>query len=142
MHARHLLFSRPWQFDRKILHDCNRNKYTLEKDRQKFTLTPLTLQQVYKDQLRILRGFEERGQNEKKEKVISKNEKNEKVRKSRGLFMNHEREQNKSENDKEKNKNEKDKERKKRDAENKEEKNEERIKKKEVQPKKRKKKEK
>ena len=34
------------------LHDDYRNIYTLEKDGQKFTLAPLTPQQVYEDELR------------------------------------------------------------------------------------------
>lgn len=37
----HVLLGRPWQFDRKVIHDGRRNTYTLEKDGNKHTLLPL-----------------------------------------------------------------------------------------------------
>ena len=37
----HVLLGRPWQFDRKAIHDGRRNTYTLEKDGNKHTLLPL-----------------------------------------------------------------------------------------------------
>ena len=82
-----MLLGWPWQFDRHVFHDGLKNSYTLEKDGKQFTLTPLTPQQLYKDQLRIQRNCEERDQNEK------------------------DKEENKSEKDKEENKSEKEKER-------------------------------
>jgi hypothetical protein len=32
MHASHLLLGRPWQFDRKAIHDGFRNRFTIVKD--------------------------------------------------------------------------------------------------------------
>eukprot|EP00253_Pinus_taeda_P002299 PITA_02299 len=37
----HVLLGRPWQFDRKVIHDGRKNTYTLEKDGNKHTLLPL-----------------------------------------------------------------------------------------------------
>ena len=37
-----LLLGRLWQFDRRIIHDGYKNRYTLEKDDKRFTLGPLT----------------------------------------------------------------------------------------------------
>ena len=37
----HILLGRPWQFDRKSIHDGRRNNYTLQKDVNKHTLLPL-----------------------------------------------------------------------------------------------------
>eukprot|EP00253_Pinus_taeda_P013296 PITA_13296 len=37
----HVLLGRPWQFDRKAIHDGRRNTYTIEKDRVKHTLLPV-----------------------------------------------------------------------------------------------------
>ena len=37
----HVLLGRPWQFDRKVIHDGRRNTYTMEKDGNKHTLLPL-----------------------------------------------------------------------------------------------------
>jgi len=37
----HVLLGRPWQFDRKAIHDGRRNTYTIEKDEVKHTLLPV-----------------------------------------------------------------------------------------------------
>jgi hypothetical protein len=37
----HILLGRPWQYDRKEIHDGKRNTYTFEKDGEKHTLFPL-----------------------------------------------------------------------------------------------------
>jgi hypothetical protein len=59
MHACHILLGRPWQFDRRVLHDGYRNRYTFEKEGRKFTLAPLPPQEVYKDQLQISKSIRE-----------------------------------------------------------------------------------
>eukprot|EP00253_Pinus_taeda_P004893 PITA_04893 len=41
MDVYHILQGRPWQFDRKAIHDGRRNTYTLKKDGHKHTLLPL-----------------------------------------------------------------------------------------------------
>jgi hypothetical protein len=42
MHASHLLLGRPWQFDRKAIHDGFRNRFTIVKDGKTITLAPLS----------------------------------------------------------------------------------------------------
>ena len=37
----HILLGRPWQYDRKPVHDGRKNTYSLEKDGKKHTLSPL-----------------------------------------------------------------------------------------------------
>ena len=37
----HILLGRPWQYDRKAMHDGRNNLYTFEKDGEKNTLLPL-----------------------------------------------------------------------------------------------------
>ena len=43
MDACHILFGRPWQFDRKVIHDGIRNTYTIEKDGIKHKLLPVKI---------------------------------------------------------------------------------------------------
>ena len=65
METGHLLLGRPWQFDRCVIHDGYKNQYSFMKDGKKVTLIPLTPHQIYKDQLRIKRAFEEKNKSEK-----------------------------------------------------------------------------
>ena len=37
----HILLGRPWQYDRKDVHDGRKNTYSLEKDGKRHTLSPL-----------------------------------------------------------------------------------------------------
>ena len=37
----HILLGRPWQYDRKFVHDGRKNTYSLEKDGKRHTLSPL-----------------------------------------------------------------------------------------------------
>jgi len=53
MHAEHLLLGRPWQYDRRTIHDGFKNKYSFVKEGRTFTLVPLTPSQVYEDQVRL-----------------------------------------------------------------------------------------
>ena len=46
MQASHLLFGRPWQFDRKVLHDGFTNRYSFEYKGRNFTLKPMTPTQI------------------------------------------------------------------------------------------------
>jgi hypothetical protein len=41
MDVRHILLGRPWNYDRKVVHDGRRNTYTLEKDGHKHALLTL-----------------------------------------------------------------------------------------------------
>jgi len=58
MHVTHLLLRRPLQFDRKAKHDGFKNKYSLEKDGRIYILAPLTLKQVYEDQIQLKKSYE------------------------------------------------------------------------------------
>ena len=60
MHASHLLLWRPWQFDRRAIHNRFRNRYTIVEDDKTITLIPLFLKQVYDDQLKLKRECEVR----------------------------------------------------------------------------------
>ena len=53
MEACHILLGRPWQFDKKILHDGLTNKIYFIHKNKKFVLNPLPLSQVVKDQIQI-----------------------------------------------------------------------------------------
>uniref|UniRef100_A0A1J3GT37 RNA-directed DNA polymerase n=2 Tax=Noccaea caerulescens TaxID=107243 RepID=A0A1J3GT37_NOCCA len=54
MDAGHIILGRPWQFDRRVLHDGYTNKYTFLHKGRKTTLIPLTPQEVYKDQVQLI----------------------------------------------------------------------------------------
>jgi hypothetical protein len=58
MHAGHILLGRPWQFDRKAIHDGFKNRYSFVKDSRIVTLVPLTPRQVYEDQVKLKRENE------------------------------------------------------------------------------------
>jgi len=59
MHASHLLLGRPWQFDRKAIHDGFRNRFTIVKDGKTITLVPLSPKQVYDDQMKLKKECED-----------------------------------------------------------------------------------
>jgi hypothetical protein len=58
MHAGHILLGRPWQFDRKAIHDGFKNRYSFVKDSRTVTLVPLTPRQVFEDQVKLKRENE------------------------------------------------------------------------------------
>ena len=58
MHAGHILLGRPWQFDRKAIHDGFKNMYYFIKDNRTITLVPLTPRQVYENQVKLKRDNE------------------------------------------------------------------------------------
>ena len=47
------MFGRPWQYDRKTIHDRVKNKYTIVKDGKTIILVPLTPKQVYDNQIKL-----------------------------------------------------------------------------------------
>jgi hypothetical protein len=59
MHASHLLLGRPWQFDRKAIHDGFKNRFIIVKDGKTITLVPLSAKQVYDDQMKLKNECEE-----------------------------------------------------------------------------------
>ena len=54
MYASHILLGRSWQFDRRANHDSFKNRFSFMKDKKLVTLVPLTLKQVYEDQVRLM----------------------------------------------------------------------------------------
>jgi hypothetical protein len=52
-HTSHLFLGFLWQFDRKIIYDGFRNRYTLVKDENFITLISLLSKQIYKNQLKL-----------------------------------------------------------------------------------------
>ena len=81
MHASHVLLGRPWQFDRRAIHDGYRNRYTFFKDGRSVTLVPLTPSQVYEDQLRIKRSIGENSEKRESEHERKEREKREREEK-------------------------------------------------------------
>ena len=77
MHAGHILLGRPWQYDRKVIHDGFKNRYSFVKDGKSVTLVPLTPKQVYEDQLKMKSEFEQKNKSEAK---ISKKKKRGKIK--------------------------------------------------------------
>ncbi|KAG9454330.1 hypothetical protein H6P81_007234 [Aristolochia fimbriata] len=73
MQASHLLLGRPWQFDRRVLHDRYKNRYSFELHGQKFTLALLSPKEVYLDQVKLQRTSSENSGSE----VIKKEERKE-----------------------------------------------------------------
>jgi len=53
MEACHILLGRPWQFDKKIMHNGLTNEITFTHREKKFILYPLTPSQVVKDQVQM-----------------------------------------------------------------------------------------
>ncbi|KAL4333440.1 hypothetical protein GQ457_07G006470 [Hibiscus cannabinus] len=66
MHAGHLLLRRPWQFDRRVIHDGYTNRYTFTHGEKKITLAPLSPKQVHKDQIHLRESFEKAKEKEVK----------------------------------------------------------------------------
>jgi hypothetical protein len=64
MHAGHILLGRPWQYDRRVIHDWFRNRYNFVKDGKTIKLAPLTPKQVYEDQLKLKSEIEEKKKGE------------------------------------------------------------------------------
>ena len=63
--ATHILLGRPWQFDRRVTHDCYPNKYAVPYKGKTIALVPLTPSQVLEDQ-KFLQSEHERREREKR----------------------------------------------------------------------------
>ncbi|XP_059310356.1 alpha-glucosidase-like, partial [Lycium ferocissimum] len=80
----HIMLGRPWLFNRTAIHDRRRNKVSLELNRRKYILSPLTPSQVYDDKKCVRKAMKnfEREKNERSKRVhvdISREEKGEVV---------------------------------------------------------------
>jgi len=53
MEATHILLGRPWQFDRKTIHDSLTNKISFNFHGHKVTLKSLSPKEVHIDQLKM-----------------------------------------------------------------------------------------
>lgn len=60
MHVSHILFGRPWQFDRRVIYDGFRNHYTFKHHDKKVVLVSLSPQQVHEDQIKMITARQER----------------------------------------------------------------------------------
>ncbi|KAL1217220.1 hypothetical protein V5N11_013513 [Cardamine amara subsp. amara] len=54
MEAGHILLGRPWQSDRRVLHDGFTNRHRFEFKGRKTTLVPFPPNKVYLDQIRLM----------------------------------------------------------------------------------------
>lgn len=53
MEAGHILLGRPWQSDRRVIHDGFTNKHSFEFNGRKTVLVPMTPKEVHQDQLQL-----------------------------------------------------------------------------------------
>ncbi|KAL4334361.1 hypothetical protein GQ457_07G006330 [Hibiscus cannabinus] len=58
MDATHLLLGRPWQYDKKAMHDGFTNRYSFMHAGKRITLAPLTPSQVHEDQASLKRNID------------------------------------------------------------------------------------
>ena len=65
MEACHILLGRPWQFDKKTLHDGLTNEISFTHKHKKFVLSPLPYSQVVKDKIQMKHKRDE--ENKKKQ---------------------------------------------------------------------------
>ena len=71
MEVGHILLGRPWQFDKKAIHNGLTNEITLTHGSKKFKLLPLRPSQVVRDQVQIkLRWDEEKNRKIKEEQPL------------------------------------------------------------------------
>lgn len=54
MDACHLFLGRPWEFDRKVIHDGYHNTYSFTFDNRKFVLKPSPPEQITPPQKQVL----------------------------------------------------------------------------------------
>ncbi|KAF8045797.1 hypothetical protein N665_4402s0001, partial [Sinapis alba] len=59
LEASHILLGRPWQYDKRVVHDGFTNRHTFAQNERQITLVPLTPQEVHQDQLHLKRRREE-----------------------------------------------------------------------------------
>jgi len=53
MQGSHLLLGRPWQYDRRVMHDGVTNRYSFEMNGRPITLVSLKPKQIYEEQLKL-----------------------------------------------------------------------------------------
>jgi len=66
MEACHVLLGRPWQFDKKTMHNGLTNEITFTHKDRKFVLHPLSPSQVVEDQIQMRKKLEKERKEDKK----------------------------------------------------------------------------
>jgi len=66
MEACHVLLGRPWQFDKKSMHNGLTNEITFTHKDKKFVLHPLSPSQVVEDQIQMRKKLEKERKEDKK----------------------------------------------------------------------------
>ncbi|XP_012831508.1 PREDICTED: uncharacterized protein LOC105952492 [Erythranthe guttata] len=74
MQASHILLGRPWQFDRRTVHDGYKNRYSFTKDGRRITLAPLPPRQVFEEQNQIKKSIAASSKQNEIERVSSSGE--------------------------------------------------------------------
>jgi len=74
----HILLGRPWQYNRKAIHDRVKNRYTIVKNGKIITLVALTPKQVYNDKIKLkgehkVMGRENQGEEQGKRRPSESN---------------------------------------------------------------------
>nr|KYP31949.1 hypothetical protein KK1_047492 [Cajanus cajan] len=88
MEACHILLGRPWQFDKKAMHNGLTNEITFTHKEKKFVLHPLSLSQVIEDQVQMKMKREgEKKSLIKKNKEEKKHRSSKKKKKERNIFQ-------------------------------------------------------
>ena len=59
IYAGHMLLGRPWQYDRRVMHDGFKNRYSLIMEGQKYQLGPLPPKTIFEDQMHIKQQYED-----------------------------------------------------------------------------------
>jgi len=72
MEVCHVLLRRPWQFDKKTMHNYLTNEITFSHREHKFVFHPLTPIQVIEDQVRMKRKKIKREKKKKVHKTLKK----------------------------------------------------------------------
>jgi len=71
MEERHILLGRPWQYDRKNLHDDHTNKISFNFQGHKVILKPLSPKEVNEDQVKMKTKREMKNVRKEKSKWVS-----------------------------------------------------------------------
>ncbi|XP_033139316.1 uncharacterized protein LOC117130708 [Brassica rapa] len=70
MDACHVLLGRPWQFDKRTVHDGYTNRHSFDHKGKKITLVPLSPLEVHQDQLQLKKNREQESKPDKPESSI------------------------------------------------------------------------
>ncbi|WZZ15565.1 hypothetical protein YC2023_108654 [Brassica napus] len=70
MDACHVLLGRPWQFDKRTVHDGYTNRHSFDHKGKKITLVPLSPLEVHQDQLQLKKNREQESKPDKPESSV------------------------------------------------------------------------